>query len=472
MANVNQQEQSVQKAGSVIIEELNLISAASKIVELKEFLVELNLYEDIFSNTLYGDIVLSDSRNLIDMLPIVGEEYLNVHFYTPTLLEEKQVIRKTFRVYRISKRQVVRDNNTQVFVIHFASKEMFADILLPVFRSFEGKISDLAFDIFEKYLKEPRNYVLENDNLNLAGPTTNLFVTETSNQVKFVSPGWTPLKIINWLASKALPKNTKAASFLFFETNANFYFTSLEEIFKTAHETQNFVGTYSYAASNIKEKNETNLQREYFLINDIEMVESTDHVRNYNSGYLANRLLTLDVFNKKYELIDFDYVEEYKNFYHTSGTGEESSPLFTNDGPRNPATNISFYPVNPRLFENSQQDYYKDNVNEKIKDIYGSRKSSLLGLNNAKLNITVPGRSDIEVGRMLYLNFPALGPVSEEDKTRDTKDQLYSGYYLITAIHHRVTLQEHVMIMEIVKDSASIKQTTTSGAAGFPVSVK
>ena len=48
MANVNQQEQSVQKAGSVIIEELNLISAASKIVELKEFLVELNLYEDIF----------------------------------------------------------------------------------------------------------------------------------------------------------------------------------------------------------------------------------------------------------------------------------------------------------------------------------------------------------------------------------------------------------------------------------------
>lgn len=142
-----QEPPKLQKAGSVVVGELNLISADGTVVELKEFLVELNLYEDIFSNTLYGDIVLSDSRNLIDTLPIIGEEYLNVFFYTPSFLEQKQFIKKTFRVFRLSNRKIVRDNNTQLFTLHFASQELFSDILLPVFRSFEGKVSELAFDV-------------------------------------------------------------------------------------------------------------------------------------------------------------------------------------------------------------------------------------------------------------------------------------------------------------------------------------
>ena len=32
-------------------------------------------------------------------------------------------------------------------------------------------------------------------------------------------------------------------------------------------------------------------------------------------------------------------------------------------------------------------------------------------------------------------------------------DKFYTGSYLITAIRHKVTLQSHHMIMEIVKDS-------------------
>ena len=74
----------LQKAGSVEIVELKLIGSTGTIVDLKDFLVELNIYEDIFSSTLYGDIVLSDSRNIIEFLPIIGEEYINVHFQTPT----------------------------------------------------------------------------------------------------------------------------------------------------------------------------------------------------------------------------------------------------------------------------------------------------------------------------------------------------------------------------------------------------
>ena len=48
---------------------------------------------------------------------------------------------------------------------------------------------------------------------------------------------------------------------------------------------------------------------------------------------------------------------------------------------------------------------------------------------------------------------PNTGPRGEEDKADRNEDKFYSGRYLITAIRHKVTLQKHMMIMEIVKES-------------------
>ena len=72
------------------------------------------------------------------------------------------------------------------------------------------------------------------------------------------------------------------------------------------------------------------------------------------------------------------------------------------------------------------------------------------------MEITVPGRTDIEAGRLLYFDYPALGGKAEGDTSQDQQDPLYSGYYLITAIHHKVNKNEHMMTMEIVKDSLEL----------------
>jgi hypothetical protein len=74
------------------------------------------------------------------------------------------------------------------------------------------------------------------------------------------------------------------------------------------------------------------------------------------------------------------------------------------------------------------------------------------------MNITVPGRTDVEVGRLLYFLYPSLGGKAESDNTSSElqQDKLYSGYYLITAINHRINRHEHSMTMEIVKDSLNV----------------
>jgi hypothetical protein len=442
---------SLQKAGSVNIQEIKLISSNNIEIDLNEFLIEVNLYEDMFSSHLYGDIALSDSRNIIDKLPIIGEEYLNLTFFTPGFDNFK--IKKTFRVFRLSSRQIVRDNNTQTFILHFASIELFYDILLPLYRSFTGKITDVVKQLFFDYVSESKNFLInDNGTSNLSTTNTPLtIINDTSNNIKFVSPGWSPFKCINWLATKSIPKEGLSKNFLFWESNKSFYFGSIEYLFKDALENNNIVGVYSYSPNNIKNNKDRDILKEMFTITDIEMVQTTDHVKNYTNGYLANRLITLDVFNKKYEFFDYDYVKEYKKSYHTSGKGDRAVPVFVPESPRNFSSSISYYPVNPKLFDN-----FPGNISEKMGEIYGNRKSTLLDLTNIKLNITVPGRSDIEVGNLIYIKFPALGPAVESDTNKEHVDRSYSGYYIITAIHHKLTALEHVMIMEVVKDSLQV----------------
>ena len=455
-------EQGLQKAGEVRIEQLKLINAVDEIIDLTEFVVELNIYEDIFKNYLHGTIVLTDSRNIIDKYNIHGEEFLNVKLRTPSF-PDSAVIQKTFRVFKLSDRTIVRDTNTQNFILHFISIEFFYDMSLPLFAPFEGNIFEVAGRIFTDFIASSRNFnVNELSNAVEESPlgTDLIVINETSNKVKFVSPGWSPFKCINWLATKAIPKDGIAKNFIFFESNKNFYFCTLEGLFKNAHENKNYFGRYLISASNIREDgNSQNVSRELFLAKDVEMIESTDYIKNYTNGYLGNRLVYLDVFNKEYELIDYDHVTNYDKQFHTSGIGKEAKPVFNNETFRNFATNISFYPKNPKLFND-----YADNISEKMGEIHGNRLSSLLELTNIKMHMTVPGRTDAEVGRMIYFDYPSLGPKDASDTGSSGQDKLYSGFYLITAIHHKVNRLSHEMIMEVIKDSLLVDQESIKKA--------
>ena len=452
-------EQGLQRAGEVRIEQLKLINSSDEVIDLSEFIVELNLYEDLFKNYLHGNLVLTDSRNLIDKYNIHGEEFLNVKLRTPSF-PDSEIIEKTFRVFKLSDRTIVRDKNTQNFVLHFISVEFFYDVSLPLFAPFEGKVTDIAGRIFSDFLASSRNFNVSETNNEIKEdpkPTELIVINEASNKIKFISPGWSPLKCINWLASKAIPKDGVAKNFIFFESSKNFYFGTLENLFRDAHENKNYLGRYLISASNVRDdKSSQNVSREMFLAKDVEMVETTDYIKNYTNGYLGNRLVYLDVFNKEYELIDYDHTLNYEKQFHSSGKGEEAKPVFNKDTFRNFATNISFYPKNPKLFND-----YPDNISEKMGEIYGNRLSSMLELTNIKMNMTVPGRTDAEVGRIIYFEYPSMGAKDETDSGSSAQDKLYSGFYIITAIHHKVNKLEHTMTMEVIKDSLYVDKEST-----------
>lgn len=444
----------IQNAGDINVAEVTLICANGTQIDLIPFMVEVNITEDIFSTSLYGNIVVTDSLGIIENGPIVGEEYIRMDFNTPGLDAR---IYKTFRVYNLSNRTVALDDKSQVFVMHFCSPEVFVDAMDKIYKTFEGRIDDVAANLYTNYLNVSRNIVVNGNTKQFVESDDTSVLTvlnETDNNIKFTCPGWGALKTLSWLASKSIAKDTKASDGLFYESTQGYYWGSIGTIINAWKASGKVAGDFYYTPSN-QRINETgtvavngvqytapNLNRDYKVVEDFSIIDTFNTLKSNVSGYYANQVLTVDVINKSYIYNNFDYVQDFGKYPHL-----DKYPPFTTNQFRNPAMVTEVQYQHPGLFNKSPA-----NINERAAAIRQNRRSLLSGYSNIKIEVTVPGRTDFEAASVVYFAMPKMGPKDTTDKT-ESYDKYMSGLYLVTCVRHKFTHDKHTMIMELVKDS-------------------
>jgi hypothetical protein len=309
-------------------------------------------------------------------------------------------------------------------------------------------VSDIAQKIYTSYLATS-SYVkfIEDDIIPDEETQTPFLYTETQNKIKFISPGWSPSKCLNWLCSKAIPQEGNACDFLFWESTKGFFFGSIEDIFRDSENSNKIAGSYFYVPTGTVDSND--LFEKLFLAESFEVVSVVDNLKNSTNGFYANKIITYDPLTKAYESKDFDYPSTYDAFKHTEGN--LSVPNFSLNAYRNPAAYTKIYPANSKLFSGVQ-----DNYPTRMKDIFGNRTTKLNELDNFKINLTVHGRSDMFAGCLVEFVYPETSPKGTvSDKGQD---QLYSGIYLVSAIRHKINYRTHVMVMELIKDSLAARQ--------------
>ena len=54
----------------------------ANVMDLKSAWSDLNIYEDVFANCLTGNIQIVDGVGLMETVPIIGEETINIHVST------------------------------------------------------------------------------------------------------------------------------------------------------------------------------------------------------------------------------------------------------------------------------------------------------------------------------------------------------------------------------------------------------
>jgi hypothetical protein len=489
------------KPGDVIIASLDLtVISSEQPLDLKPFMMEINLYEDIFSPTLHGSVVIRDSLNLVGTLPIVGDEVLTIDIQTPWgemggyskgnlgAFDPINKIQKSFSVYAVKNRKLNNDRE-QYYELLFCSLEAAADNVTKISKKFEGTTDEIVSEIFTENMKSKRFFNSKDEVVAAPIPATTdgtessqdvtdetlyteLYIADTPHEteITFVSPMWSPIETLNWLAKRSIGNLHKSPTFLFYETTKGFYFASIEGLVKNQLENGDIYSAFVYNTNLQNLDKVSSMTKGFQTIEALEFITNLDILQSQDLGHFASTIHSFNMVKKEYTAYHYDHGFNYKQYNHMEdgkldpASGAYTFPDIDKDDPSKTDKKYKMiFPINVMRSADSKPfvstvnpgvlDSTVDSIDLRPEDFVSQRNSSLMDLTTLRLQITVPGRTDAEVGRMIKLYYPSVGEKTKEDSEALIWDKFISGIYMITAIRHQISPLRHTMFLEISKDS-------------------
>jgi hypothetical protein len=369
------------RIGQYQIQKLNILSPLRRSVRPNDVIsldnpdgaawVELNFFENIERAVVQGMVTIMDAVGIIEGIPILGEEILEVQFSTagvtptPTTVANSSdpvpagspVVINRFRIYKADPPIQVSDTLREV-TLHFVSDLAVKNTQTQVQKSFKGNadipltISDIARNIYIESFTSL-------DKTNLDGQPTNkeFLVEPTSGMYSVHVPNWTPFKAIRFLTERAQSSNvnSKGAHFVFYETLKGYRFVSVEtlmqggfknyqqlveptdeskkvfpqlpthrdkssnqsfipyfkkEIIQPDPQKPTHVATYVYQPGNIAGQNE---YQKRFAVQEFEVLKSVDTFDSLGSGMYANRVITHNLIDMSIHSANYFYKPQQDN---------------------------------------------------------------------------------------------------------------------------------------------------------------
>ena len=410
-------------AGDVILKKLNIVLRNNTRVDITQIFVDLQLNEDIFSNTLRGMVTINDHIDLLSSAPLLGEEVIEIECYTPGLEEVKHLVNQKFQIYKITDR-VRTSAEAQVYNIHFASPEYLINEINKISTYLSGNTADSIIKIFadERYLNSKKT----------------LFIPEhPRNSITLATPFWTPFKIINWLSSRSI-RGGGTPDFLFFETLTRGYqFIPLTRLIEEGEH------VLRYGDSGVSVNSDTyDITRDYSTIRSLYVDEVFDYIKRAQSGYYASRLMTSNILTKSLSSTNLKQSEFFDKYPHLNN--------------RNPVTQDTNISKNAALYSFVNQEFaFNGQRDLNFNDWFLQRIQYFSGLTNTyKLNIQVAGRFDIGIGRLISIDFELIRQHNSNENYLNDIRQNSSGRFLVTAVNHVITAGgRHNMTLECMTDS-------------------
>jgi hypothetical protein len=410
-------------AGDVNIENVSVVTSRGMTQNITNQLLSIELFEDLFSPFMTGVITVKDSFDFVNLFPFIGEEFIDVKVYTPSI-DEKDYINQQFYIYKVSDRLLMGDR-TVVYQLHIIAREAVTDVNKNVSRSYSGIISDIVKDICTN----------KEDGLE---SVKSINIEPTANKTKFISNFWSPIKCLNYVAGNATTSKG-ACNYLFFENRNGLNFVSLDSLYNQEPKME-FVYD-NYARDVLSDgRSIINLNEDYKRITDIEIPVMYDYIDRIRSGMFSSKIITHDTVTKKYYSKNFNMLNDFVNNSHLN-----EFPAATNSNINLPNSLVINYPKNYGAFNQ-----YTDVSNAKSLQ---KRISQLMQAETTKLNIDVLGRTDYTVGMKVKVKLNKVQPIGSDELEEDILDTILSGFYIVSAINHSINRDKHECSMELIKDS-------------------
>jgi len=431
---------------------LNLYTSVQgeSIVNLIPFLMELNLFEDIYGNTISGQLLLSDAVGLISNFSLSGNEFIQIKLQKTE--GDEYALTRNFRVYKITNRSPADSNNYELYTLNFVSEEFLVSEQYRISKSYKGKkVSEIITDILKNYLKVG------------SGKKKQMSISETQGTYDFILPNKKLFETINWLSSYALPKAGvgEGADMIFFENSDGYWFKSLQELYA-----QKVYRTYRFDPKNLSNQQ---IDAQLSNVYKFEILNLFDTLSAIKNGTFSNRVITIDPLLRKVKTTDFNY-----DTYSKKATKINGYSLTNNYKNR---MNKTIYDAPPADLNHGTLRMVTSNSEQKksafvtgkaggpnyvgsdifIEKYMPNRVAQIALANYIRIKLTIAGDPFITVGRIVDFETLKDNPNASFSKAGSAparaRDPMLSGKYLVTAVRHIVRNNSYITVLELCKDS-------------------
>ena len=455
-------------AGDYVLPDVVITNHRGQKVDVKEIMTELNIYESIYKNAVTGSIVLTDTTNLIARMSIQGLERLSFHLKTPGVTSGKEDVvdasEKTgepFHIYKISNRKQLSQTIAS-YTLHFASREFMRNMRTKVSQAYDGKYDRAVIDI----MKDPE----------YLDSRKKLHYEATGNANKIVIPNLPPFDAINMIAKKSIADKSKGVGYYFYETTSGYHFRSWQSMITSQGNFPRPQRQNLYYQP-LKMENETFATDQDKLNRVFESVEAYQFVNNFHDvvanttlGTYGHRVISYNMFDKNYDVSDYNFHNEFDKTPHTDTVGTSANnkyPIMDTPVDYDNAKGISDYKesrvslqtTSPFLHDKDVGRYGLDALQDGEKTGEQVSQSNQVTQGTVLL-LTVQGQSQLEPGNLIKFHLKDVNVVTGKDS--NPTDPRFSGNYIITKIRHTVHLDDYKMILECVKDSVAKPQDSLS----------
>ena len=408
-------------------------------------LISINIFEDIFKNGISGSIIFADTNNMIENLPIVGQEIFAFRAVTPGLEAEAiDFTENPFIIYKVERSEDV-SVSANIVELLFVSPESITNYRRRISKSYTDTIDNIVDDVLT-------NELLINTNKNIE-------IEPTVGNRKIIAPNSNPFKFIEKLSREAISKNYGGSPhFLFFENKNGFHFKPLQTLYE-----QDIKQTYNLSDKR-DDPSKQDLADEYKRMVQFSISANKDLLGNTSTGMLGSKLITHDIYNKNYESFDYGYFDNFNDFYRIESG---SKPIYSESLVNNLNENLGdfhdsrifVHPVSrvgtsitdkdAQYYQNDKTLYDTSAPEEFILDRQ-SKMSELVG-GGISINMIINGTTDIAAGDMAYVSLPIVGV----NHNNEQFERSTSGNYLITHLRHSFipTTQQHKIHLRATKDN-------------------
>jgi len=457
----NKVPDNIEFAGDYDLKNIFLHNHFGEVIDIKNLVQELNIYESIYKNALTGSVVIIDAQNLIAKLEIQGTERISFTLRTPGAIDDRSIINASettghpFHVYKITDRKQLAPG-TLLYTLHFGSREFMRNLRTKVSQAYDGRLDRAVHQIMldENYLDSKKELTFE----------------PCGNSDKVVIPNLRPFDAINLIANKSLPEKSSGVGYYFYETTKGFHFRSWDNMISVnGRHRRDTKQEFYYMPLNITDENiEDKINHEYKSVESYRFINNFhDVAANTVGGTYGHRVISYNLFDKSIEQDDYNYHNDFVFSKHSehAGRGDNEKYAIAESFVDEDDRSVSDYPESRVSLQSTTKFLH----NEDKGAVYGLdviQDGKLTGKRIAQqaqvvqgttLKLVVKGQSYLEAGDLIEFKLRSV----DEKNTDGAEDPQYAGKYVITKIRHQINAEKYVMVLECAKDSVKEGFSTT-----------